>query len=91
MKKLKLIPKIQMEQDLIKFIEEKDITFEEGKRNTDSVLLSGYALYLGYSFDELFKYCKKTFDTSKITGWSNELERVFAYAKKNNYGKYYKL
>lgn len=80
-----------MEQDLIKFIEEKNITFEEGKRNTDSVLLSGYALYLGYSFDELFEYCKKTFTNLKGTEWSDELKRVFAYAKKKNYGNYYKL
>jgi len=71
------------------FIKNNKLTFEEGKRNTDSVALSGYALSIGF---------KKHHDLEKVIDvlcpkahweYSKELERVFKYASDNNYGNWW--
>lgn len=56
----------------------------EGSRNSNYVILSGYALYLGYSIEGLWSDLEDT-----IIDDDNELERVFKYAEENSYGEWW--
>lgn len=74
-------------QKIEKFIEDNDLTFEEGSRNTHSVPLAGYACYLniltpGMILDVLNEVIVD-FDYDK------EFGEVFKYAKANNYGNFW--
>jgi len=72
-------------KDLITaFIKNNDLVFEDGNRNAPCVTLCGYALYLGIETeDELVTLYNFDIDTQ------TELQFVFPYAKKNNYGKWW--
>jgi len=68
------------------FINVKNIDFKIGKRNTDSVALAGYALFLGIkNFHEL----EDLIDIPLTSAALDEFERVFHFAKRKNYGKYW--
>lgn len=79
-------------QELLEqFIKNNNLTFEEGKRNTDSVILSGYALYIGESdvvvlMDAIDNAASETANID----YHEELERVFDYADANDYGAWWK-
>jgi len=77
--------KVQLEN----FIKNNNLTFTEGKRNTDSVILSGYALYIGM---------KNAHDLEKVIDlvckeahydYFSELRRVFQYANENAYDRWW--
>lgn len=76
-------------EKLEKFIKENNLTFAEGSRNTDAVVISGYALHLGINdVNVIENVIEKTVSTR---GWEydKELKRVFEYAKDNNYGQWW--
>lgn len=78
-------------EKLEKFIKENNLTFAEGSRNTDAVVISGYALHLGINdVNVIENVIEKTVSTR---GWEydKELRRVFEYAKDNNYGQWWTL
>lgn len=71
------------------FIKNNNLTFKEGTRNTDSVILSGYSLYLGI---KTAKELEKVIDAALPDAdcdYYEELDRVFSYASENNYGKWW--
>ena len=70
------------------FIEKNNLTFEVGRRNSDSVILSGYALYIGIDDYEDLADILETLD---ITDYDilTELQDVFSYADYNSYGEWW--
>ena len=75
-----------MQEKLKQFIKDNNLSFKEGKRNTSSTILSGYALHIGASVEN----CKESVNTEEFTtAVAHELERVYNYAKSNNYNKFW--
>jgi hypothetical protein len=72
-----------------KFIDENNLSFEEGRRNSDSTILSGFALYVGLKTLPTLKLAVENRCDDREWGWEEELERVFEYAKDNNYELYW--
>jgi hypothetical protein len=80
-----------MKEKLEKFIKGHGLTFTVGKRNSDCTTISGYALSLGITnchqleniIDQILP------DAEKISGYKEELRRVFPYAKNHNYQNYW--
>lgn len=76
-----------------KFIRANRLSFKEGRRNSDSVIVAGYALYVygeGYSTSctdtevyEIIKSVRKDLD------FEEEFDKVFNYAELNGYGNYW--
>lgn len=79
-----------MEEKLKQFIKDNNLEFTEGRRNFDSVVLSGYALYLDANSEQL-KNAIEIVLGEEIwdDNLEDELDRVFDYAKSNNYGKWW--
>ena len=79
-------------QELLEqFIKDNNLTFAEGNRNTDAVVISGYALHIGVvDVTVIENVIEKTVETR---GWeyAKELKRVFEYAKDNNYGHWWTI
>ncbi len=73
------------------FIKNNNLQFTEGRRNTDSVALSGYALYVGLTEKDLSKLTDIVYETLPDCDayTDDELARVFEFAKANNYGKWW--
>ena len=76
-------------EKLIEFIESADLKFTSkgSALNGECVELAGYADYLEYEEQELLddlEELKLSFEATK------EIEKVFWYAKKHNYGKIYR-
>jgi len=78
-----------IEQKLEQFIRDNNLRFTEGQRNSDAVKLSGYALHLGVlDVNLLLDIVENTCEDCNID-YREELDRVFDYAKYNNYGKWW--
>lgn len=77
--------------DILKnFIHKNRISFYEGHRNAPAVKLSGFALFIGYSYSselstDFDKVAPKKLDVADFS----ELDRVFKYAKDNHYERYW--
>ena len=79
-----------IESKLKKFIQDNGLTFEEGQRNRDSVIISGYALYLGVQDPGIIENLLEEEYPDVADGeLFDEIERVFAYAKLKNYEKFW--
>jgi hypothetical protein len=79
------------EEKLEQFIKNNNLTFAEGSRNTDAVVISGYALHIGVkNVSEIENVIEKSVSTR---GWEYavELQRVFDYAQYNNYGDWWTM
>lgn len=79
-----------MMEKVKQFIEDNSLSFEVGRRNTDSVILAGYCCYLGLDRsdvqeinDSIKEVCPEHDD------FEGEFDRVFEYAYCNNYGQYW--
>lgn len=71
-----------------KFIIDNGLQFTEGRRNSDSIMLSGFALYLGYDKPSaLTLLIKETLPDAKE--FDVDLIIAFNYARKNNYGNWW--
>lgn len=76
-------------EQLLQFIKDKELKFTSkgSGLNAECVELSGFADYLEYEEQELLddlEELKLSFEATK------EIELVFWYAQKHNYGKIYK-
>lgn len=76
-----------MIEKLKTFIKDNNLSFEEGERNTNATILCGYALFIGVDDIEVIESAiHKKWYTEEM---ERELQRVFKYAKHNNYGKWW--
>jgi len=75
-------------EQLQKFIKENGLQFTEGRRNSDLVVLCGYALYIEATSDDCAESIPNEVCDSELM---NELDRVYEYAENNNYGKWWKV
>jgi len=79
--------KINM-SDIKNFIEENNISFAQGERNTSVVTLIGYAQHLGLSQSALEEELSDQIDADDFIG--EEIERLWDYCKVNGYKKFWK-
>ena len=70
-----------------KFITDNKITFNEGERNSSTVVVIGYAQHLGLNEVQLKKELAKEIKADKFI--KTEVERLFDYCKSNNYGAWW--
>ena len=77
-----------MKELLEKFIKENKLDMDEcgSALNSTCCIIAGYALHIGIT--ELEELINIFVDTSSIN-FNEELTRVFLFAKKNNYGKWW--
>jgi len=73
------------------FIKENNLSFNEGERNSNIVILCGFALFNENILEECKEVIPKEFiDTlKKETNVFQEIERVYYYADSRNYKKYW--
>lgn len=78
-----------MKEKLEKFIKDNNLKFEVGTRNSDSTVISGYALHLGVRDTEpIIEAIESTLKST--ADYEGELDRVFNYALRAGYGKFWK-
>ena len=84
MEKEKHNPYVEVLKD---FIKHNSLTFTEGCRNSDLVVLCGYSLYLGAEKEDVETVLKEklSVDAELVS----EFNFVYSYAKKNNYGDWW--
>ena len=70
------------------FIEENNIGFGEGERNTNVVTLIGFAQYGGVDKATFRKELSSEIRKDKFIG--EEIERLWDYCKARNYAKFWK-
>lgn len=85
---------MEKEERLKKFVVDNGLQFTEGRRNSDCVVLAGFALFLDIdkSSDEILDIVAEidSFPDSVFTAELNEeFERVLDYAEYNNYGDWW--
>ena len=81
-----------MESKIKEFVEKNGISLKGmgSGLNSSCTILSGYALYLGIKdFSELMNILIKVYPTIAIEKYENELNRVFLFAQRNRYEKYW--
>ncbi len=81
-----------MKQDLINFIIENNLNFNGSGSGLNGmcVVISGYALHLGVKDNGVIEEAINEVFPKAEGNYEKELERVFAYAEYNSYGKYWK-
>jgi len=79
-----------MKEKLIKFIKDNKLNFDTSGSGLNSVcvIISGYALFIEASLDDITEAVEELFPESVFV---DELSRVFDYAEDNNYGNWWKL
>ena len=75
-------------EKLKNFIKHNNLTFMEGCRNSDLVILCGYSLYLGAEKEDVETVLEEKLNID--SGLVSEFNSVYPYAKKNNYGDWWK-
>ncbi len=76
-----------MKEKLEQFIKDNSLSFTVGQRNSNITTLSGYALYIGASIDD----CEAAIPAARFTTEvCEELHRVYPYAERNNYAKFWR-
>ena len=70
------------------FIINNNLKFREGSRNTDSTILSGFALHNNINDTALIITIIKQV-LPDASNFEDEFQRVFSYAKVNDYGKWW--
>jgi hypothetical protein len=72
-----------MKEKLEQFITDNKLEFNAGSGGDSNILaLVGYSIHIGASLQD----CIEVADNSDV---DSEIERVYNYAKKNNYGKWW--
>jgi hypothetical protein len=74
-------------EDLRNFIKHNSLSFKEGRRNSDLVMLCGYSLHTGAEKEDVETVLHENFKTD--AGVEEEFNRVYPYVKKNNYGDWW--
>ncbi len=73
-------------KQLQKFIKDNGLQFTEGRRNSDLVVLCGYALYVEATDEDVWDSIPEIGKTPDV---NSELDRVWSYAQTNNYGSWW--
>jgi hypothetical protein len=73
---------------LKRFIVDNNLQFTEGRRNSDSTIISGFALHIG---ETEITNIEQAIEEAIVEPdeYYDELEKVFEYAKNNNYHQYW--
>jgi hypothetical protein len=79
---------MKKENLLENFIKLNNLEFVEGVRNSNLTVLCGYALYIN---KEKADVCEAIPEDRRTGELGIELERVWDYAEKNNYGKWWEI
>tara|TARA_R110000868_G_scaffold354309_1_gene615582 strand:+ start:663 stop:920 length:258 start_codon:yes stop_codon:yes gene_type:complete len=75
-----------MIEKLKMFIENNNLTLNEGSGGDINILaIAGYSVFIGATIEDLLEAVNSTKE-----GVNSELDRVFSYAKKNNYAAWWK-
>ena len=74
-------------EELKNFIKHNNLTFMEGRRNSDLVMLCGYSLYLGAEKEDVETVLEEKLNVDAEL--VSEFNFVYPYAKKNNYGDWW--
>ena len=74
-------------EDLKNFIKHNSLTFKEGRRNSDLVMLCGYSLHSGAEKEDVETALEEKLKID--AGLVSEFNFVYPYAKKNNYGDWW--
>lgn len=69
------------------FIEENDLDFSEGSRNTTVVTLVGYAQHIGLKRLELLEELQDEINSDNFI--KEETNRLWEYCEDNNYKKFW--
>lgn len=77
-------------EQLQKFIELNKLEFTEGRRNSDLVVLCGYALYIDATKEDAWDSIPEGID-GDYDELDTEFSRVFDYADHNGYGKWWNI
>ena len=74
---------------LVKFLKENDIEFTEGRRNSDSVIISGFCLHI--ELEDLDEIKKAIENNCEDAHWNfiEEFLRVYYFARSSNYGAFW--
>lgn len=73
-----------MKDKLQKFVEDNNLVFYAGSGGDSNILaLCGYATFINASLQDCIY-------VAKSESCNNEIKRVYEYAKKNNYSKFWK-
>lgn len=78
-----------MKEKLVKFIKDNNLKFTEGRRNSDCVIISGYALHLGVNDPNVIEKAIE-FALDNTDDYYEELCRVLDYAQDHNYQEFWK-
>lgn len=81
--------KIEKIDLLEKFITANNLSFVEGVRNTDSVIISGYAQFIEVESNTDIELAIDN-AAPEAKGYQSELERIFKFAKINSYKEYWR-
>ena len=71
--------------ELKKFIKENNLSFEEGQRNTNAVILCGYALHINKTAKD-YKESVKEYSSEEL---DEDIDRDYFYVSSNGYGKWW--
>ena len=69
------------------FIEDNNISFAQGERNTSVVTLIGYAQHLGLSQSKLEEELSEQINADVFI--QEEIDRLWEYCKNHNYKKFW--
>jgi len=69
------------------FINENNLSFEPGYRNSTCVTLIGYSQHLGLSKEDLEEELSNEIDNDGVI--QDELDERWGYCERNNYKKYW--
>lgn len=77
-----------MKNKIRQFIEDNTLSFEEGERNANIIVLIGYSQFLKLSKEDLEEELQEEIDNDGVI--QDEIDRLWSYASSNNYAKYWK-
>jgi len=70
------------------FIKTNNLSFEEGQRNSNLVVVTGYTQFADLNKDDLEKALSKEIKKDKFI--QEEIDRLWSYCKTNNYYAWWK-
>lgn len=76
-----------MNNKIREFIENNDLSFEEGSRNSTCVTLIGYSQHLGLSKEDLEEELSNEIDNDEVI--QDEIDERWSYCLNNNYKKFW--
>ena len=78
----------EKKETLKKFIIDNKLEFTVGRRNSDSVILAGFALYIGEKDEAKVRSVIKNI-LPYVFDFEKEFQEVFEYADRNHYGRFW--